>query len=197
MRSRILALLLSAAACRSSGPPSTSGFLGDYSGFERSRVHPNTWVQFTEGVDLRDYDRLVIDPVVVLLAPGSTAEELGSRTLGRVASEYRRILLETIAPYYTVVEKPGPHTLRIRVAVTDVRPGTAASAGATDPDLGSAATEIEIVDSITKKRLAAAIDRSRGSAGSGSDVPERWRGVERIFRDWSKRLLDYLDREMK
>lgn len=182
---------LLAAAC-ASGPKDASGFLKDYSKLRRDRQYKADWVWLKPGIDLRDYDRVMIDPVVVMPGKGSKAGELGPEVLKKVAEAFTETLRETIDPYYSVAPAPGPHVLRVRVAITDVAKAAGGKPGDPDYSVGSAAMEAEILDSLTGERQAAAIDRIEGSQ-AGADVPREWVHVKGAFVEWSNRLLDFLD----
>jgi hypothetical protein len=184
----ILALLL--GACTSSR---NAGFLTDYSRLKPDEQFPGDLFWEKPGVDLRVYDRLIIDPVVVIVDEDSKAAALGDEALRRVASGYSRILRETIAPYYTVVKEPGPTVLRLRIAITDVEPALKSAEDPMGVSVGRATTEAEMIDSATGEQLAASIDRLEGSESGTGDVPEEWRHVEGAFIEWANRILDYID----
>jgi hypothetical protein len=183
--------LLLLAAC-ASGPKHTSGFLGDTSKLRQDRQYKSDWVWLKPGVDLRDYDRVIIDPVVVMPLRGSQAQELGPEVLKKVAAAFTETLRETIDPYYSLAPKAAPNVLRVRVAITDVAKATGGKPGDPGYTVGSAAMEAEILDSVTGERQAAAIDRIEGSQ-AGTDVPREWVHVKGAFVEWSNRLLDFLD----
>jgi hypothetical protein len=189
----LLATLL-AAACASSGsgPKNTSGFLKDYSQLRHDKRYKSDYVWAKPDLDLRDYDRVLIDPVVVMPLKGSAAGELGPEVLKKVADHFTKILKETIDPYYTLALRPGPNVLRVRVAVTDVEKAGGGKPGDPGYRVGGAAMEVEIVDAVSGERLTAAIDRIEGSQ-AGRDVPREWTHVEGAFVEWANRLLDYLD----
>ncbi|MHC4548248.1 MAG: DUF3313 domain-containing protein [Planctomycetota bacterium] len=194
MRTTSLGLVLLLVACQS-GPPGRSGFLRDYSKLRREGKRPNAWVWEKPGVDLRSYDRLLIDPVAVQPLPGSDAGALGEETLGKVADAFRRIMTETIDPYYTVVSQPGPLVLRVRLAVTDVAPAEQEVEGGPDVRMGRATIEGELLDSVSGDQLAAFTEQIAGSAAGNGQVPREWRHVEGAFQEWANALLDYMDRK--
>lgn len=187
-----MALLAAACASKGPGPKETSGFLKDYSQLRQDSRYKSDWVWAKPDLDLRDYDRVLIDPVVVMPLKGSAAGELGPEVLKKVADHFTRILKETIDPYYTLALRPGPNVLRVRVAITDVEKAAGGKPGDPDFRVGGAAMEAEIVDAASGARLTAVIDRIEGS-GAGRDVPREWSHVDGAFVEWANRLLDYLD----
>lgn len=186
------ALLAAGCASKGSGPKDTSGFMSDYSKLRHDAKYKSDWVYVKPDADLREYDRVLIDAVVVMPLKGSTAGELGPAALQKIADHFTKILKDTIAPYYTLALAPGPNVLRVRIAITDVQKATGGKPGDPDFQVGGAAMEAEIVDSETGERLAAAIDRIQGSS-AGRDVPREWLAVDGAMTEWANRLLDYLD----
>ena len=59
-------------------------------------------------------------------------------------------------------------------------------------DLGSATIEVEIVDSISRKRLVAAVSQ-KGAEHFAETPEERREEVERIFREWAVALRVWID----
>jgi hypothetical protein len=180
---RLGPILLLLAACQSTSP---SGFLADYRKLRPNPAAKNQLTWFKPGIDLREYDQLMIDPVEVHLNPDSEAGAIGEATLQKAADAFRDIMIETIEPYYTVVTEPGPHVLRVRAALTDVQPA------GRDVQVGTAALEAELLDPDTGARLAAVVDRI-SSGGSGARPPKEWRSVEGAYREWARRLLEFMD----
>ena len=194
MKYSSLCLVLLLVGCKS-GPPSQSGFLKDYSMLERSKNRASAWVWEKPGVDMRIYDRLMFDPVEVKLLEGSQAGELGKETLDKVADAFRRIMTETVDPYYSVVNKRGPYVLRVRLAVTDVAPAQEAGKGGPNVRMGQATMEGEFLDAVSGEQLAAFTEKISGSAAGKGKAPPEWRHVEGAFQEWANALLDYMDRK--
>jgi hypothetical protein len=190
---RLLALVAVAAlfmGCKSkpSGPPRPSGFLSDYSKLTPhpdTVNRPNTWRYLSTDVDLRDYDRLIIDPVKVRFDPASAAGMPSKDELVEGANLFQKILVDTITPYYDRTYEAGPTALRLRVAVTDIEPGEVLVEGEPALDLVGVTVEAELIDSTTGRVIAAAVDRS--------DLAQSGRTVEGTFRLWAQRILDYLE----
>jgi uncharacterized lipoprotein YmbA len=171
------------AACASNSP--YSGFLKDYSKLEPHPEREGTLIWEKADVDMRDYDRLMFDDVVLHRRPGSKTE-LTPQQIGKATAAFRDIFIETIEPYYTVVDAPAPHVLRVRIAITDVEPIQAGIS------VGSASIEGELLDAQSGERLLAIVDTIEGSK-KGREAQEKWRAVEGAFHEWAERLLDYMD----
>ena len=185
-RTSLFVLVGLLAGC-ASGPPNTSGFLSNYHHMEKHPERKGAWVWYRSEIDLREYDRIMLDKVTVVPHPGSKAAELGEETLKKVAQGFEKIFKEIVDPYYTLVDKPASNVLWVRIAITDVSP-----AGKDGKSMGAAAIEGEFLDSVSAERLAAIVDRIEEST-SGKEAPEEWRAVEGAFREWAQRLVDYMD----
>jgi hypothetical protein len=211
-------LLVSLMGCATSMP--RSGFLSDYSGFKeveenaliwsyvdpdggREELHARIWVDRGSWQALGNYDRIIVDPVVVHLKPGSTGAWVSAQRLDEMTRHMHDALISAVEDRYPVVDEPGQGALRVRIAITDLFPGYAYATP--DPDKhpvkawanstpGGAATESEAVDSVTGERVMALITSVRGSYyDSLDDQRDRWEsskeaidGISRCFR----RLMD-------
>ena len=72
------------------------------------------------GLDLREYDALMFDAVQIVPTPESRISELPAELQQRAKDGLRQIMLETIEPYYDVVDEAEEHVLRIELAITDL-----------------------------------------------------------------------------
>jgi len=187
MRSTSVILCLAlAAACKSRGPDGV-GFLDDYSRMKKtSRIdRKDSWEWMKPGIDLRKYDYLLIDPIIVQGHPGSDTEKLSAELKKKATDGFRKVLAETIDPYYAIVQEPGPNVLRVRIALTDLTPDEGEGEG-------RASLEAELLDSRTGDPLAAFISTIEGGKG-GWRAEKKWLAVEGAFIEWSNALLEYMD----
>jgi len=184
--SLVLALLVVALApaCKSKGPKGV-GFLDDYSKLTPSTERVGNFVWYKPGVDLRKYDYLLIDPIVVMGHKGSGTAALSADLKKKATDGFREVLFEKIDPYYSVVQKPGAHVLRVRIALTDLTPDEGEGEG-------RATLEGELIDAQTGDKLAAFISTIHGSK-EGWRAQKKWLAVEGAFVEWSQRLLEYMD----
>jgi hypothetical protein len=192
----LAAVLVLAAGCQSRPvPPKGTGFLGDaYPLLLPNPNHHGSWLWQKPGADFGDYDKLLIEPVEVRLAQSAEARRIPAEMTAKAAAAFTRILNESISPYYDVVKEAGPHTLRVRIALSDVMPDTSTPAGGVD--VGGASAEGEILDAQTGARLVAAISKVEHSASiDANEVPPKWKGTEGAFHVFAKRLLEFLERQ--
>lgn len=182
----VLAPVLILAACQSA--PTRTGFL-DKDLYPKMKPTENAgskmWMK--PGADLRAYDRILIEPIVIFEAASDDAK-LTEDQKEKVRTAFRKILVDEISPYYPVVDKPGEHVLVVRIALTKFVPiedGVSA---------GSAALEVDMRDSGTDEVLCAATSTVTGSTEDrGIAEDPKWRAVEGAFFEWAARLLDFMD----
>jgi len=189
MRSTSLLLLLLVAAlapaCKSKGPKGV-GFLDDYSKLAPNEKREGSYIWLKQGSDLRKYDYLLIDPIVVMAEKGSATEALSAELKKKAADGFKDVLFETIDPFYSVVQKPGPHVLRVRIALTDLTPDEGEGEG-------SATLEGELLDAASGEKLAAFISTVSGSKKGWRVKEKKWLAVEGAFIEWANALLEHMD----
>ena len=182
-----LSLVLAACTAAPTGPERTVGFLKDYSKLQADPERPGNWIWHKPGVDMRVYDRLLIEDVQVIPDADSKVGEYGPEKLKKAATYFHLVLIEKVEPYYSTAKHPAVNVLRVKIALTDRVP----SMGDTP---GEAAIEVDISDSVSGDTLAAGVLRIRGSLAGTGEVKEEWRHVDGAFQEWAARLLDYMDR---
>jgi len=185
MRTATLTVLLLALAACKSKPPYASGFIGDYSQMKPNPRYPNAWIWQHPEADFADYDRLVIEPILIDLIKKSPGHELGDRKLREIAQNFHKGLVEAIDPYYDVVKAGGAHTMRLQIVLTDVTP-------ATKDREGGLAIEAEAVDTITGTRLVAAVSRIEWPYVEGAEPLDPARLAE-TYAEWGRRIVNFLD----
>ncbi len=175
------ALALSSCA---TGGKSPSGFLSNYKQMDGGYGTADAVSAYVKpGADLKKYDSVIIDPVTTIVAtPG-----ISPQVKDQLAAYLSEALHTQAAGELKTVSGPGPRTLRIRTALTDVIEGQKAGAPVTTPHPGAKATltgnlgsaeiasfvsrvsfEGEIVDSLTGERLLANIDHRIGKKREAS-----------------------------
>lgn len=188
-------------------PP--SGFLGDYSELERHPEDKDMLLYRVRDGVLADYDRFLIDPVLVYFHPEAKGVGVDPRKLAELAEVAENALYEQLVKGgYEVVSEPGPGVARIRVAITDVnvaQPGAnvALKAAATaaggvgvlvpSVDVGGATMEVEILDAETGERLVAVVDADRGRRFFNLRSLKKMGDAKAAFNRWAKTLRKKLD----
>lgn len=191
----VLALLATAFGCASkSGAPEfcgqtgNSGFLTDYSRLEPSPTHPGAW--YEQWVELMDYDAFIVDPIQVLATTTADCKPIDPDTAADLASKLRSEVTEALSVSgFRVVTEPGARVARIRGAITEISRTRRRSADSgSEVQLGGAACEMEISNSVTGKRLAAAVERDKGENEFRKGTSDPYFDAKLVFRHWAARL---------
>ena len=220
---RVVALLmLSAVVGCSQAPKSTSkklqpgqefsGFLGDYSGLTPNPALEGevlTYVNPDKMKSLKRYVAMIVDPVEVYVVSDADESLIPERAREVVANYFRHALVGAVADAFPVVDSPGPLVLRLRSAIVGIDSGEVAPLelpAATEKPLERAivleevGVEIELLDSETGERIAAAVDRE--NLGAGTEVGaenfsrlERFNQAKEAFDEWAERVRAFLDAE--
>jgi hypothetical protein len=172
------ALCVLSAACAPGGR-SPSGFLKNYRQLDVGYGTADTVAVYVNpGVDWRKYDSVMLDPVTTVVATTGVSSETKNQLAAYLATALRSQAPESIR----VVSMPGPRTIRVRTALTDVIEGADSGKPVTIVHLNPAATldgklgsdslaafisnvcfEGEILDSTTGERLSALSDHRMGA----------------------------------
>ncbi len=183
------------------GGPKTarfSGFLGDYAGFEPSRDSSQSFRYEAPGFDLGDYDKIMLDPVRIHLAPDSNAASVDPAQMNRLVKYFERQIRGELAGKYPVVRQGGPGVLRLRIAITDVKQTDAVfnvlpQTKLSGVGLGGASMEAEAIDTKTGQRVVAVVETKAGDQlDYGAGLTE-WGHAENVMKYWAKRLVERLD----
>jgi hypothetical protein len=206
----LLAVLL-LAGCAAGGMKKVekAGFLEDYSQLKPGGEDRAAMVYIKPGVDLKPYSQIMFERVTVMLSPDADYKVVDPALLKELTDYYQNALINAVKDGYQVVDQPGPGVLRVRAAITDVKPSkpvantmssiipigmavAAVTKVASDDNVGTgeAATEIEVLDSVTGERLAAAVDRRQGGKMA---FRGKWTDTKDAFDFWAKRFRERLD----
>lgn len=199
------------AGCSASGMKSVgkTGFLNNYSQLQPGSDDRAALVYIKPNADFKAYDKLMFERVVVLLADTSEAREIDPAMLKEMTDYYQNALFNAVKDGYQIVDQPGPGVMRVRVAITELKPSKPVAntlstiipvgivaAGATKAvsgdnlGTGEAGTEMELLDAQTGERLAAAVDRRQG----GKMVFRgKWEDTKDAFDYWAQRFRQRLD----
>lgn len=182
---------LAVSSC-STGGRSPSGFLSNYQQMDGGYGTADAVSAYVKpGVDLKKYDSVMVDPVTTIVAtPGISAA-----VKDQIAAYLGDSLRGQLGENFKLVSVPGPTTLRVRTALTDVienqkigKPVTTVHTGARatlSGPIGSAEVatfvsnvsfEGEIVDSRSGERLLANTDHRLGAKREAT-ATTTWAGV--------------------
>ena len=175
-----------------------SGFLENYSGFEKSEKVSGAEVYVNPNKNLADYNSYLVKPVVVHFAPDSKGVSVNPDTLDELTNYFHDKLVDQISAKYTVVNSPNVDTLVIKTAITDLKaaipalnihPGTKLSGAG----LGGASVEAEAVDSATGERVFAFVHTGKGNRISMNAGLSTWGHAKQVMDFWAEKAVERLD----
>lgn len=150
------------------------------------------------GFDWARYRRVQLDPVIVYYHPRAGSKAIQPDELKKLAAYFREAVINELANDFPVTTEAGPDVLRIRAAITDAAPANPALNAATTLvafvplDLGGATIEVEFIDSSNGERLAAMMERKKGSATDLRGGFTELGHAKAAFREWAKELKQAL-----
>ena len=186
MKKNMMVALLLLVACSSK----YSGFLSDYDSLEPHKENPGALYWQTDDIDLSGYDTLMIDPVQVYLAPGTQESELDPAKLRQFANMFHDALVKELKDYYSFTDKAGPHTLRLRFAISNIRslPLTDEKDKSPRADATAALLEGEALDSASGEVLAMAVDKLADEELDQMATPDkRLQYAKALCEQWAKK----------
>ena len=192
------------------GVPDTSGFLGDYSMLRPGKGKEAGLVYFASDANFAGYDAVMIDSVTFWT---NKPTKLSAKDRQMLTDYLYNALHDELQKDYRIADAPGPGVLRIRAAVTEAkgarvvantitsvvpqaRAVTTLAGAATNTALlvGRAAVEADITDSLSGRRLAAAVDERVGTKAVRGGIL-KWSDAKSAFDYWAERLRKRLAEE--
>jgi len=197
-----------------------SGFLDDYSGFEESEKIKGLYVKKNPRHSVGDYNKFLIDPIIVYFKPQGKFSKLNPKRLGvnpkrlaELTEFFEKEIARALDEKYTVVNKPGEGVLRLRIAVTEIKANLPilniyGYQTITGIGMGSASFEGEAIDSVTNEQVLAVVDSRKGrvlpkKGGAGDMAKEafnnkmdsltKYATIKQIMTDWADRFAAKVD----
>ena len=204
-----LALAVSCAPLRQRrAPVQTSGFLGDYSQLQKNPGYPAYLTYINPNADWTKYNAVMIDSVSLW----GKAEDLPEQDRQMITGMMYNALYDALSKNFTIATAPGANVIRLRGAITEAKSSKVAlnvvtsvipqlrllstvggMAADTAKIVGEASAEMELVDSVTGDRLAAAVDRETGTkALIRGDKFSKWGDVKDACDYWAGRVDKFL-----
>ena len=208
----LVALLCVLASCATSrkvrSAVEPSGFLGDYSQLREGKGKEAQLIYINPKIDWYAYNALMIDSVS--LWRSEKTSKVSDEDAQQLTDYFYAELYDQLKQSYQITKNPGPGVMRLRAAITEAKGARVAGnvvttvipqlkilselgGLATDTRLfvGEGAVEVEITDSITGVRLAAAVDERAGTKAYRAGLKE-WSHVKRAFEYWAERIRERL-----
>lgn len=198
----VAGVALAVTSCATGGR-SPSGFLTNFSQLDGGYGTADAVAAYADpSANLKKYDSVMIDPVTTVVANPEISAEVTDQLAAYLSDSLRR----NVSGGVKLVNRPGPTTLRVRAALTDVIAGRESAAPVTvvhaNPKavltgkLGSETVaaffskvsfEGEIVDSVTGKRISALADQRLGSKREATAAMS-WASVRSATEQGAARL---------
>lgn len=195
------------------GEAPQSGFLGDYSQVIEREGYPAQAVYFNPGAQWQRYDSVQIDTVSLWLNDENHGLSDDDRQM--LTDLLYASLHAKLEEKFKLVEQAGPNTVRLRAALTQAK-GARVEARTISSILppvfvvstlvglssdvaktvGTATIEVEVLDSVTGERLAAAVDERAGTKSilAGKRTFQKWGDVKAACEFWAERVTTALVR---
>lgn len=210
----VLAILASIGCGTTRQPrqaPTEQGFLGDYSMLKPGTGDQAGLIYIAPDAEFGSYDAVLLESVTIWHT--SDTEKLSAEERQTLTDYLYAAVHRELAKDYRMVSEPGPKTMRIRIAITEAKGArvvadtitsivpqlrTLATLGGLATDtralVGAAAVEAEITDSLSGRRLVAAVDERWGTKAIRGGILE-WSDVKEAFDYWADHLRRRLAEE--
>jgi hypothetical protein len=191
----LVGLIVLAGCAAPIDEPERAGFLSDYSKLELVENDHLSYV----GDRMGEYDRFIIDPVVVLFQRDPENPTFSDEEIEKLKAYVVRELTERLTRNdgYSVVKEAGPGVARLRIGLTEVEEtigvlNITIYTKITGLGLGGASAEGEMVDSVTGEQIAAMVRWGTGSRVLKAGLTPM--GDAKIAIDkWAKNVRKLLD----
>ena len=186
-----------------------SGFLQNYDGLKPGPEGGVKERYLKPGVDFKKYNKIMFDSVVFFLAEDAEYKGISAEDMKELSDTFNQAAVNALNKDYPLFAEAGPDVMRVRVAITKIKPSKPGSAamttilpvglvfsfvkkGATGEytGVGSTGIEVEFLDSLTNERIGAAVDYKPGGKLSGF---KKWSASKEAFEFWTGRLKTFLD----
>lgn len=188
---------------------STTGFIDENVVLKKDANTAGVYRYEKPGLDLKNYDRIIFEPVEIWLHPKSKYKGISPDDLKVIGDSFVQTLIDELEPTYPVVSKAGPGTLVVRLAITNVKMkkkkrgllgytpiGIVVTAvkdvAGSRVSLIDAGIEAELLDALTGERLAVLADRGI-TASKKKDEKLSWKDIDERLRFYAKRFRARLE----
>ena len=190
-----------------------SGFLRDYSQLKDYGGETAMLSYIDPKANFRAYTKILLEPIRgYASSKDSSMAKLSKEKQQHLLNYFDAALRESLKKDYLLVRQPGPDVMRVRVAITEAKGSmvvldtlssvipigmalNAVKAGLTGKSLsvGEIGAECEGLDSLTGRRLFAAVDARVGRKYTGKfDKFSRWHTAEDACDFWAEQLHERL-----
>lgn len=187
-----------------------SGFLGDYSQLKEGDSGQALLRYQNPRAEFSRYNKIMIDPVKAFAGSDTNLNNVSREDLQPLVNYFYAKLLRELATDFPIVTRPGPDVMRLSTALTDADDSSVAldtistilpfglalstlkrATLGTHTAVGNAQAEMDLRDSLTNVRLAAAVDRRSGTKSLGGKFNE-WDDSRAAIDHWVQQIKDRL-----
>ena len=177
-----------------------TGFLSDYSKLQSESESSYRYIDKTVSGNYKDF---IVDPVTVHFKEGAKAikekseGKITEKDLKDLTNYFHDAIVKAITDAgYSVAYQPASGVARVRVAITDLKETGALNvlpqASLLGADVGGAAMEAEVVDSVTGKQIGAVVESQKGSRVPFTNLGD-WGTAKGVMDGWAKRFKERLE----
>lgn len=187
-----LVCLLSLQGC--ARPTSKSDFLGKNVELSVCPEEKNKLWWEQSGFNWHQYKKVMIDPISLAGDAATDNNHSNQEDLNELQNYFQKAVVEQLAPEFQLTNQPGPDVLRVRPVITKIirsNPllNVVTTAAVFIPmDMGGASIEVEFLDSLTDRRVAAMVETKLGTPleliGSFSSLGHTKNAID----DWASEL---------
>ena len=173
----------------------SNGFLSDYSKLQKNPRYEGSRIYSNPETSLKKYSRFIINPVQVRLSSLGTNRSADPEKLHEISQYAHQQFVSALQSNgYPVVTSPGPGTLILRSALTEVAPSAFKTRSfLMNVSLGGASIEAEFVDALSGEIIIAVMESQRGKiTAAGSNEYEN---AKNVIDRWAARLVQRLNEE--
>jgi len=191
-----------------------SGFLSDYSKFEKVQDDAPVW-ESTDRADgriasdyvklwrdasglreLSQYDRIIVEQTELRLSENSQVPPAKAKELAQYLQD---TLIAALQERYPLAENAGSGVLRFRAAITDIYPSRVfkdpnPTVELTNSTAGGGTFEGEAIDSVTGERVFGIIAEVSGSRWDLLSQTDRWKQTKSCIAEMARFVRHLMDR---
>jgi len=155
------------------------------------------FVDIKRGVDLSSYKMMMVEPLSMHFDSPEQYTAIPGNELKDLRNDFQNAIADALGDAYPIVDSPRPDTLLLRVLITGMVPSIpGASTGDTQwkyLSAGGASMKVELLDSLTRERIVAAMDTQTGMKHDPGQSMDKWVHARAAFKFWAGRLRQFLD----
>ena len=100
--------------------PAHSGFLSSYDDLFPDDQADGVLLYIAEGTDFSTYDKIIVNAIEIWYDPHSAYQGIRPEELAEITGSARDLTIQHLAKSVAVVERPGPNTVLLNLALTNV-----------------------------------------------------------------------------